>query len=111
MKGQIGSNGQQGPPGPNGEKGSKGEQGTVTTSFKGPFRIPSATRYNKRYYTVTCSGPCRGIGIKFQYSSGDGDLCANENSLPNENDSSDCGVCQSTSSTLLDECENIRTGS
>ena len=38
--------------------------------------IPSATRYSKKYYTVTCSGPCRGIGIKLQYSSGDADLCA-----------------------------------
>ena len=99
-----GNPGEKGSPGPKGEQGIKGDPGEQVSDFKGPIGnaiirsryiflliritylltyfykyfkvIPTAARYSKKYYTVTCSGPCRRVSIKMEYSSGDADLCA-----------------------------------
>ena len=38
--------------------------------------LGSAPKYSKKYFKVTCNGPCQNIGFQETHTSGDPDLCA-----------------------------------
>ena len=62
-------------------------------------------------YMVTCLQSCSNMKVKLRVDSGDADLYAREDDLPqiNSSDCSDCPLCRARSSTLTDKCESFDT--
>eukprot|EP00096_Caligus_rogercresseyi_P012630 TRINITY_DN5353_c0_g1_i1.p1 TRINITY_DN5353_c0_g1~~TRINITY_DN5353_c0_g1_i1.p1 ORF type:complete len:227 (+),score=52.71 TRINITY_DN5353_c0_g1_i1:229-909(+) len=110
-----------GPPGPKGDQGSKGQKGDMgLPGMKGnsgaepspPIikTISTLAKGDKRKYKVDCIGTCF-IQVEMKVESGDADLYAKEDGVPEilNSNCDDCPLCKSRSSSLKDTCPNIQT--
>ena len=63
------------------------------------------------YYMVTCLESCSSMTVKLSVDSGDADLYARLDDLPQINNSNcdDCPLCKARSSSLTDKCGSFDT--
>jgi len=77
-------------------------------SPKSSFVLSGTNDNDMKLFKVSCEGSCKGVDILLDYSDGDPDLCASEDTIPSGINEKECKLC--LSQTLWeDTCTNLET--